>query len=136
MYNIFAQMPRGLLESLDLFFFVFHTLFTLFNLTGWLWRPARNLHLITMGLTAFSWLVLGIFYGFGYCFCTEWHWLIRHILGYRDSSSSYIHLLLGEVFGLWIEETTVIEGTKWAFILIIAGMIAVRVIDKHVSRRE
>src|SRR5688572_3404506 len=87
-------------QFLNSFFFVFHTLFTLFNITGWMFRRTRQLHLITLSLTAFSWFVLGIWYGFGYCVCTDWHWEVREKLGYVDQSRSYIHFLLLKVTGI------------------------------------
>ncbi len=87
-------------KFLDIVFFVFHTLFTLFNITGWAFKKTRRLHLITMALTLFSWFVLGIWYGWGYCFCTDWHWDVREKLGYTDRSGSYIHFLIIKIFGL------------------------------------
>ena len=53
---------------LNIFFFVFHTVFTLFNMGGWAFPKTRKLHLITLSLTAFSWFILGIWYGWGFCF--------------------------------------------------------------------
>ena len=86
-------------QALNIFFFVFHTVFTLFNIVGWAFRKTRRLHLITMLLTAFSWFVLGIWYGWGYCFCTDWHWQVREKLGYTDRSNSYIHFLVLNLTG-------------------------------------
>jgi hypothetical protein len=79
---------------LNYFFFVFHTAITLFNIFGWIHRKTRRWNLITLLLTAFSWFVLGIWYGWGYCVCTHWHWNVREKLGYHDESDSYIHFLL------------------------------------------
>jgi len=81
-------------QFLNIFFFIFHTLFTLFNIIGWIFKKTRKLHLITLSLTAFSWFVLGAWYGWGYCFCTDWHWQVREKLGYFDHSNSYIHFLI------------------------------------------
>lgn len=102
---------------LDIFFFVFHTAFTLFNLTGWAFRKARKLHLVTLCLTAFSWFVLGIWYGWGYCFCTDWHWDVRAKLGYEDPSDSYIHFLLFKMFGLDLNPQMVERTTLVTFLL-------------------
>jgi hypothetical protein len=87
-------------QFLNIFFFVFHTVFTVFNMVGWAFAKTRKLHLITLSLTAFSWFVLGIWYGWGYCFCTDWHWDVREQLGYEDRSNSYIHFLLLKLTGL------------------------------------
>lgn len=83
-----------MLSLLNIFFFVFHTIVTLFNVVGWMFTKTRKLHLLTMALTAGSWFVLGIWYGWGYCFCTDWHWQVREALGYHDHSNSYIHFLI------------------------------------------
>lgn len=88
-----------LLVFLDYFFIVFHTLFTLFNMTGWAFKRTRKAHLVTMILTSSSWFILGIWYGWGYCFCTDWHWQVREALGRRVVSGSYIHFLLLEITG-------------------------------------
>lgn len=88
-----------MLHALDIFFLVFHTLLTLFNITGWMFARTRKIHLVTMLLTAFSWCVLGIWYGWGYCFCTDWHWQVRNALGKPIVYNSYIQFLLHEITG-------------------------------------
>lgn len=90
-------MPEPILKFFDLFFIGFHTTLILFNVFGWLVPRWRVANLITLSLTAFSWFVLGIWYGWGYCFCTDWHWQVREMLGYKDMSSSYIHFLILEL---------------------------------------
>lgn len=91
----------------DTFFFVFHVALIIFNLFGWIPARFRKLNLITLLLTAFSWFVLGIFYGFGYCFLTDWHWDVREKLGETPESYSYIHFLITELTPLEIPEKTV-----------------------------
>jgi Protein of Unknown function (DUF2784). len=87
---------------LDVFFLAFHTLWVVFNMAGWAWRRTRRLHLVTMGLTAFSWFVIGpLWYGtLGYCLCTDWHWAVRRQLGYADRSQGYVHFLAHTLLGL------------------------------------
>lgn len=94
--------------ALNIFFFVFHTVFTLFNLTGWAFRRTRKAHLVTMLLTAFSWFVMGAWYGWGYCFCTDWHWQVREALGYRDREDSYIRFLLVKLTG-WRPDPALVD---------------------------
>jgi hypothetical protein len=84
---------------LDQFFFAFHTALVLFVLTGWLWRRTRPWHLGLVFATAFSWGVLGIWYGFGYCPCTDWHWQVRYRLGYDDMPASYLKYLADRLLG-------------------------------------
>lgn len=87
-------------HALDYFFFFFHTVFIFFNTLGWIFPKTRKWNLLTLMLTAFSWFILGIWHGWGYCFCTDWHWMVRHKLGYHDMSSSYIHFLILKLTGI------------------------------------
>jgi hypothetical protein len=116
---------------LNIFFFVFHTVFTLFNITGWIFPNTRKLHLITMLLTAFSWFVLGIWYGWGYCFCTDWHWQVREALGYHDRSDSYIHFLLLKFTGKDFNSRIVDNATLIIFLLSFVLSIAFNSKDRR-----
>ena len=102
---------------LNYFFFIFHTLFTLFNLFGWASKYTRKAHLITIILTTFSWYILGIWYGWGYCFCTDWHWKVREKLGYIDESNSYIHFLILKLTKVNFNEELVINVTISIFFI-------------------
>jgi hypothetical protein len=104
-------------QLLNIVFFVFHTAFTLFNCIGWAFAKTRKLHLATMLLTVFSWFVLGIWFGWGYCACTEWHWQVREILGYHDRSNSYIHFLLLKLTGKDFDRQLVEYATLVIFLL-------------------
>jgi hypothetical protein len=84
---------------LDKFFFVFHSTLILFNLLGWIWKKTRLANLIVILLTFLSWFILGIWYGFGYCPSTEWHWLVRRKLGYYDLPSTYTKFLIDSLTG-------------------------------------
>lgn len=88
-----------MLHAADLFFLIFHTVWTLFTISGWIFPRTRKIHLIALGLTAFSWFILGIWYGIGFCFCTQWHWEVRKLLGRPIRSHSYIHFLIREITG-------------------------------------
>lgn len=104
-----------MLRFLDYFFLIFHSLFTLFNLTGWIWKKTRKFHLATLAVTAASWFVLGIWYGWGYCFCTDWHWKVRDALGRPIGSESYIHFLILEITGISINPGLVDRVTMAGF---------------------
>jgi hypothetical protein len=88
-----------LYHFLDKFFFVFHTCLIFFNLFGWIWKKTRKLNLVFLLLTAFSWFILGIWYGFGFCPCTEWHWRVRVKLELYDMPSSYVKFLIDSLTG-------------------------------------
>ena len=123
-------------QFLNIFFFVFHTLFTLFNMVGWIFPQTRKLHLITLSLTAFSWFVLGIWYGWGYCACTDWHWGVRDKLGYEDRSNSYIHFLLFKLTGYNLNTKLVETGTLIIFLVSVALSIWLNVRDHYRIKRQ
>lgn len=100
----------------NIFFFVFHIALILFNLFGWIFKPLRKWNLITLGITAFSWFILGIFYGFGYCFLTDWHWQVREELGHTIRHNSYVHFLIETLFNVRVSATLVDSGTAIAFL--------------------
>ncbi len=102
---------------LNIFFFAFHTAFTVFNMTGWAFHAARRWHLFTMLITAASWFVLGIWYGWGYCVCTDWHWQVRAAMGIRDYSNSYIHFLILKLTGRNLNTSLVEQATLYVFLL-------------------
>jgi hypothetical protein len=89
-------------EFLNIFFFVFHSCIILFNVFGWIWKKTRLANLVLILLTAISWFLLGIWYGFGYCPCTDWHWQVRMKLGLYDTSTSYLEFLVEELTGLGV----------------------------------
>jgi hypothetical protein len=105
---------------LNVFFFVFHVALIPFNLFGWIFKPLRKWNIVTLGITAFSWVVLGIFFGFGYCFLTDWHWQIREKLGYVNPYNSYVHFLVETLFGIHVSSTLV---EWWTGILFVAALI-------------
>lgn len=98
---------------LDWFFALFHASLALFNLTGWAWRATRRAQLVTISLTLLSWFGLGIFFGWGYCPCTEWHWQVKRRLGEHDLPNSYIKYYADRITGtdwnpLLVDSVTVV----------------------------
>lgn len=104
-------------RALDIGFFVFHSALILFILFGWVWRKTRKPNLVAILLTAFSWFILGIWYGFGYCPCTHWHWLVREQLGRHDMPRSYIKFLIDSLTGWDVDAMSVDIATAAAFFL-------------------
>jgi len=113
---------------LDKFFIVFHTLFALFNLLGWIWRKTRKLNLILLLITAFSWGILGIWYGFGYCPFTDWHWQVRERIGYHDMPASYVKFLLDTITGLDLDPlfVDIFTGSAFGLALILSLYLNIR----------
>jgi hypothetical protein len=120
-----------LYKIINIFFYVFHITLILFNLFAWIPRRWRKWNLITLLLTAFSWSILGIFYGFGYCFLTDWHWDIREKLGYSTESDSYIHFLITDLTPIAIDEAVVDVLTAVLFFAAVVVSIVVNVRDRR-----
>ena len=121
---------------LNIFFFIFHTSLTLFNITGWMFRKTRKWNLVTLALTAFSWFVLGIWYGWGYCLCTDWHWDIREQLGYSDQRKSYIHFLLLKLTAIDFNERLVENVTLVVFLISAIMSVWLNVRDARRKRQH
>lgn len=106
---------------LDKFFFVFHSSLIIFNLFGWIWKKTRLANLVVLLSTAFSWFILGIWYGYGFCPSTEWHWQVRVKLGLYDMPSSYIEFLIESLTGLDVSRKFV---DIFALIFLILALLA------------
>lgn len=120
-----------LYKVLNVFFFVFHIALILFNVFGWLVPAWRRLNLWTLGITLFSWVVLGVFYGFGYCFLTDWHYAVRDKLGLITESNSYIHFLITRLSGIPIPERTVDIGTVVIFLVVVIISVVLNIRDRR-----
>lgn len=106
-------------ELINIFFLVFHALLILFNLFGWIWKPLRKANLITLGLTGASWTFLGIFYGWGYCPLTDWHYQVLYKLGETDLPDSYIQYLLQQFFNIYPSQSAT---DNWTLILFLVAL--------------
>jgi small-conductance mechanosensitive channel len=120
---------------LDKFFFVFHTLIIVFNLFGWTWKKTRKANLAVLLLTAFSWFVLGIWYGIGFCFCTEWHYQVRMELGDYDMPYSYVKFLIDSLTGLEVNAKLVDIFTAVFFFLALIASIYTNLRDRRDKAR-
>lgn len=96
-----------LYQLADYFFLTFHTALILFNLFGWIWKPVRRAHLVVITLTFASWGILGIWYGWGYCPLTDWHWDVLYRLGQVELPPSYISYLIQRILGWHLPDMTV-----------------------------
>lgn len=103
-----------ILRVADLALILFHAALTLFNLLGWAWWRTRKANLVTLVATGLSWFGLGIWYGFGYCPLTDWHWQVLRELGVEDIPRSYITYLLQRILGLSVSGPAVV---RWTVIL-------------------
>lgn len=104
-----------MLVFLDILYTIAHLILIGFNLLGWIWRKTRRLHLVTITLTILSWLVLGIWYGWGYCPLTDWHWNVKEQLGEKNLPASFIKYFLDRITGESI-------NSKWVDAVTVAGL--------------
>ncbi len=114
---------------LDKFFFVFHSAIIFLILFGWAWKKTRLANLLVILLTAFSWFVLGIWYGYGYCPSTDWHWRVRAKLGVQDLPSSYTKFLVDSWTGWDVSQRTVDIVTLFLLISAFSVSLYVNVRD-------
>ncbi len=109
-----------MLRLLDVLFFWLHIFIITFNLFGWIWEKTRKWHLLVVGITLFSWIILGIKYGFGYCFVTDWHWQIKQKLGETDLPASFIKYFFDRYTSFHWSAATIDLITGISFFLAIA----------------
>jgi len=121
-------------HAADLFFLVFHTVLTLFNLIGWIWKKTRKLNLITLILTGASWFLLGLFYGIGYCPLTEWHFQVLRKLGQKDLPVSYLKYLVERLAGWEVAPQVVDVATGIGFFIALVASIALNLKDWRKAR--
>ncbi len=123
-------------HALNIFFFVFHSGVIIFNLSGWIWRKTRKANLVLLLLTAGSWFILGIWYGFGFCPCTEWHWQVRARLGHIDMSPSYLVFLIRTLTGMEVDKSRVDIFAVAFLIGALAISVGMNMRDFHASRAK
>lgn len=117
-----------MLPLLDIFFVLLHSSIILFNLFGWIWRKTRKANLILLLLTGFSWTVLGIFYGFGYCPFTDWHWEVLEKMGKENLPESYVEYLIARLLKINISSTAAdtLTGITYLAALLISIIINIK----------
>jgi len=113
------EVSKIMYEFLNIFFLAFHAIIILFNLFGWIWKPFRKANLITLALTGGSWTFLGIFYGWGYCPITDWHYNVLTKLGKSELPTSYIQYLLEQFFDLYPSQSAT---DTWTLILFLVAL--------------
>lgn len=124
----YNMMTNFWLQVADRFFVVFHLFLTLFNVLGWMWKKTRRQNLLTLLLTGGSWGILGIFYGFGYCPLTDWHWKVLNRLGIYNLPPSYLEYLAERLTGAEFETDLVNHLTLLLFLVVIltSGVLNLR----------
>ena len=88
-----------MLRLLDIFLTFIHLIIIGFNLFGWIWPATRKMHFICVLATAASWLLLGLWFGVGYCPVTDWQWQVKVKLGEHDLPASFIKYYADKITG-------------------------------------
>lgn len=96
------------------------------------------LHLVTFGLTAFSWFALGALYGWGYCFCTDYHAQVLRQLDHPDADLTFIQLMFERLLGISLSHpaANMIGMGGFTLILIATCMVWIREWHCRYHRRE
>ncbi|HUR11642.1 MAG TPA: DUF2784 domain-containing protein [Flavitalea sp.] len=119
-----------MLRAADIFFTLLHLVVILFNLTGWIFRKTRKIHLITLGATTASWFILGIWFGIGYCPLTDWQWTIKRKLGETNLPASFIKYFADRFTGADLSPALVDTLTLVFFILAVVCTVYVNFLSR------
>ncbi|HYK55792.1 MAG TPA: DUF2784 domain-containing protein [Flavisolibacter sp.] len=125
-----------MLPLLDILLTLVHLIIIGFNLTGWIWPATRKAHLICVAATLFSWAVLGIWFGFGYCPVTEWQWEVKRKLGETNLPGSFIKYYADKLSGKNFDPSLVNTLTAATFGLIIIVTIYVNFVRRKITHDQ
>lgn len=78
---------------------------------------------------------MGIWYGFGYCPLTDWHYQVRMKLGHYDMPESYIKFLIQSIFGVDINQGLVDIVAFYILVLALGTSALLNIRDWRKSRR-
>jgi len=115
---------------LDIFFTALHLIVIFFNLLGWIHPKTQRAHLLLVALTLFSWVVLGFYYGFGYCFLTDWQFDVLYELGHRDLPHSFITFFFRHYLHWQVRDQLVIDVTLWTYVAVVVLSLYVNFIKR------
>lgn len=124
------------LQFLDYFLTFVHLLVIGANLFAWIWPKTRKLHLYIVGITLFCWLILGIWYGLGYCPITEWQWRVKTALGETNLPNSFVKYHLDHITGLNISDSIVDFITLGIFLIAIVCSIKMNFFNKKTTNQQ
>jgi hypothetical protein len=107
-----------MLRLLDHILTLLHLSIIGFNLLGWIFPKARKWHLYCVLLTAASWLILGIWFGLGYCPITDWQWDVKRKLGETTLPNSFITYYVEHITGHNFDDQFIDTATAISFIAV------------------
>jgi hypothetical protein len=121
---------------LDILLTILHVLVICFNLIGWIWKKTRKLHRWVVLATALSWIGLGPWKGWGYCFLTDWHWEVKENRGITGLPNSFIKYAVDAISGMDVDASVVDIMTAVTFAVIVCITIFFLVHDQRKNRQS
>jgi len=121
---------------LDIVFLWLHIIIITFNLLGWIWIKTRKWHFWLMITTIFSWLILGLKYGLGYCFLTDWHWDVKRKLGETGMPASFIKYFFDRYTPINLSAQTVDWFTGGVFGLVVIITLYIHFIYPRMHQKK
>ena len=121
------------LVILDVLLTIFHMIIIGFNLLGWIWKPTKKIHFWFAMITLFCWVVLGLWYGLGYCPITDWQWNVKAQLGEQNLPASFVKYFVDKLTGLNVSANLIDICTLLFFLLAIIASIKVNFFNKKVK---
>jgi hypothetical protein len=129
-------VPHWLLVVLNLGFFALHTCIIGINVLGWAFSRIRRANLLLLLGTLFSWCAMGVFYGVGYCVCTDWHFQVRQALGLETPTDNYVGFLVWRITGWIAPESLVRQVCAAVFVTCLLLSIVLNVRDARRRRLD
>lgn len=106
------------LKFLDFALSVGHIFFIVFVLIGWYFRRVRSIHFWSVIIVGVFWFIFGLFYGFGYCPLTDYHWKVKEALGEKELPYSFVEYIFEKLLGVDLNENIVNSVTLLAFLFV------------------
>jgi hypothetical protein len=124
-----------MLHFLDAFLTLLHLLIIVINLFGWILPATRKLNFVFIVITAFSWLILGIWFGMGYCPITDWQWRVKEQLGEKNLPASFITYYINKLTGKNFSDSFINLFTLLFFVLAVLLSIYFNFLKKNKNRK-
>ena len=125
-----------MLRLVDVLLTLVHLVIIGFNLFGWISPARKRFHFFFVLLTAASWFILGIWFGWGYCPVTDWQWRVKEQLGEHNLPNSFIKYYADKLTGNNYSPSLIDTVTVVCFALAALLSIYFNFVDKKVRRNK
>ena len=123
-----------MLQFLDVLLTVVHLAIVAFNLFGWIPATTRKAHFISILLTTGSWILLGIWFGIGYCPFTDWQWRVKEKLGETNLPSNFVEYFAEKITGTNFDASFVNNVVVVSFALVALVSVYLNFFHKKVRK--